>query len=138
MMNELARLKDFAKRYTVAWCGQNASSVAAFFAPSGLLSVNGVPAVGRRAITEVAQGFMTAFPDLKLLMDDILTQGDGAVYRWTFIGTNTGPGGTGHRVRFSGFEEWKFGKDGLIAESQGHFDSAAYKRQLEHGVEEPF
>jgi hypothetical protein len=28
-----------------------------------------------------------------------------------------------------------FGEDGLIAESQGHFDSAAYQRQLEHGVE---
>jgi hypothetical protein len=66
----------------------------------------------------VAQGFMTAFPDMKLFMDDIFIRGDRAEYHWTFIGTNTGPGGTGHRVRFSGFEEWKFGEDGLIAESQ--------------------
>jgi predicted ester cyclase len=136
MMLETPQLQDFAKRYTVAWCSHNASTVAAFFAPNGSLSVNGTPNVGRRAITEVAQGFMTAFPDLQLLMDDILKQGDHAVYHWTFIGTNTGPGGTGHRVRFSGFEEWKFGEDGLIAESQGHFDSAAYQRQLERGVEE--
>jgi predicted ester cyclase len=133
---ELSQLGDFAKRYTAAWCSQDAPSVAAFFAPNGSLSVNGAPNVGRRAITEVAQGFMTAFPDLRLLMDDIVPQGDHAVYHWTFIGTNTGPGGTGHRVRFSGFEEWKFGEDGLIAESQGHFDSAAYQRQLECGVQE--
>jgi hypothetical protein len=39
-------------------------------------------------------------------------------------------------VRFSGFEEWKIGEDGLIAESQGQFDNAEYQRQLEHGVEE--
>jgi len=136
MMPELSQLRDFAKRYTAAWCSQDAPSVAAFFAPNGSLSVNGAPSVGRRAITEVAQGFMTAFPDLRLLMDDIVPQGDHAVYHWTFIGTNTGPGGTGHRVRFSGFEEWKFGEDGLIAESQGHFDSAAYQRQLECGVQE--
>lgn len=123
-------------RYTASWCSQNAPSVAAFFAPNGSLSVNGAPNVGRRAITELAQGFMTAFPDLQLLMDCIVPQGDHGVYHWTFIGTNTGPGGTGHRVRFSGFEEWKFGEDGLIAESQGHFDSAAYRRQLERGVEE--
>jgi predicted ester cyclase len=136
MMPELSQLRDFAKRYTAAWCSQDAPSVAAFFAPNGSLSVNGAPSVGRRAITEVAQGFMTAFPDLRLLMDDIVPQGDHAVYHWTFIGTNAGPGGTGHRVRFSGFEEWKFGEDGLIAESQGHFDSAAYQRQLECGVQE--
>jgi len=136
MKLEAAWLRDFAKRYTGAWCSQNASSVAAFFALNGSLSVNGAPAVGRGAITEVAQGFMTAFPDLRLRMDDILMQGERAVYHWTFIGTNTGPGGTGHRVCFSGYEVWKFGEDGLIAESQGHFDAAAYQHQLERGVEE--
>jgi predicted ester cyclase len=135
MALDLSQLRHFAQRYTAAWCSQNAASVAAFFAPNGSLSVNGAPAVGRRAITELAQGFMSAFPDLHLLMDGILTKGDRAEYRWTFIGTNSGPGGTGHRVRFSGFEEWKFAADGLIAESQGHFDAADYQRQLERGAE---
>ncbi len=37
------------------------------------------------------------------------------------------------RVRISGFDEWRIGGDGLIAASQGHFDSAEYQRQLEHG-----
>jgi predicted ester cyclase len=110
--------------------------VAAFFALDGVLSVNGARAAGRSAITEVAQGFMTAFPDMELRMDDVAIEGDGAVYHWTFIGTNIGSGGTGHGVRFSGYEEWKFGEDGLIAESQGHFDAADYQRQLERGAEE--
>lgn len=135
MMPELVHLREFATRYTAAWCSQNAPSVAAFFAPNGSLSVNGVPAVGRRAITGAAQGFMTALPDMQLLMDDILLQGDRGVYHWTLIGTNTGPGGSGRRVRISGFEVWKIGEDGLIAELQGHFDSAAYQRQMECGVE---
>jgi uncharacterized protein (TIGR02246 family) len=134
MVLEYAQLQDFAKLYTAAWCSQNASSVAAFFAPNGSLTVNGVPAVGRRAITEVVQSFMTAFPDMQLFMDNMLTRGDRGVYHWTFVGTSTGPGGRGHRVRFSGFEEWKFGEDGLIAESQGHFDAAEYQRQLERGM----
>ena len=138
MKLEGAWLRDFAKRYTGAWCSQNAASVAAFFALNGSLSVNGAPNLGRGAITKVAQEFMTAFPDLQLLMDGVLMQGDRAVYRWTFIGTNTGPsgtgpGGTGHRVRFSGYEVWKFGEDGLIAESQGHFDEAEYQRQVGGG-----
>jgi|ERR1700693_4648787 len=136
MMPKPAQLREFAKRYTAAWCSQNPASVAAFFALNGSLSVNGVPAVGRHAITGVAQGFITAFPDMQLLMNDVLIKGDCAEYNWTFIGTNTGPGGTGHRVRFSGFEVWRFGADGLIAESQDQFDSADYQRQPERGVEE--
>jgi uncharacterized protein (TIGR02246 family) len=130
------QLRDFAKRYTAAWCSQNPQSVAALFAPNGSLSVNGVPAVGRRAITDVAQGFMAAFPDMQLLMDDVLLKGGRVEYHWTLIGTNSGPGGTGHRVRISGFEEWEIGVDGLIAESQGHFDEAADQHQLQHGFQE--
>ena len=76
---------------------------------------------------------MTAFPDLQMLMDDLVVQDDGAVYHWTLVGTKTGPGGTGQRVYISGFEIWKMGVDGLIAESRGNFDSAAYQRQLERG-----
>ena len=136
MKVEAAWLRDFAKRYTASWCSRDAARVAAFFAPNGSLSVNGTLAAGRGAITEVAQGFMTAFPDMELLMDDVRIEGDRAVYHWTFIGTNNGPGGTGHRVRFSSFEKRKMGEDGLIAESQGQFDSADYQRQLEGGVEE--
>ena len=136
MMTEPAKLREFAMRYTAAWCSQDSASVAAFYSPDGSLSINdGAPAAGRSAITKVAQGFMTAFPDMQVLMDDLLVQGDRATYHWTLIGTNTGPGGTGQRVRISGFEVWKMGDDGLIAESEGHFDSAAYKRQLERGVE---
>lgn len=132
-----AQLRNLAERYTAAWCSQDPASVATFYSPDGSLSVNGgPPAVGRGAIAGVAQGFMTVFPDMKLFMDDLSEQGDRFVYRWTLAGTNTGPGGTGNRVRISGFEEWRIGADGLIAESQGHFDSAEYQRQLERGVNE--
>jgi hypothetical protein len=80
------------------------------------------------------RGFMAACPDPKVIMDDIVVDGDQTVYCWTLVGTNTGPGGTGKRVHISGFEEWRMGADGLIAESGGHFDSAEYLRQLEPGV----
>ncbi len=130
------QLREFASRYTAAWCSQEASRVASFFSPLGSLAINGgAPAVGRIAITGAAKGFMTAFPDLKVTMDDLLDQGDRVIYKWTLSGTNAGPRGTGQRVRISGFEEWKIGSDGLIAESQGHFDGAAYQRQLENGVD---
>jgi hypothetical protein len=50
--------------------------------------------------------------------------------------THTARGGIGRPVHISGFELWSLGEDGLIAQSQGHFDSAAYQRQLENGIEQ--
>ena len=132
------QLLDFARRYTEAWCGQQPASVADHYAPDGSLTVNdGPPAVGRAAITDVARSFMSAFPDMQVLMDDLLVDGDHIEYHWTLVGTNTGPGETGNRVRISGFEEWTIGDDGLVAASLGHFDQAEYDYQLAHGVEQP-
>lgn len=125
------------QRYAAAWCSQNAASVAACYSPEGTLSVNGgSPAVGRDAIAAEAPGFMTTFPDMKVYMDDLTVEGEQFVFRWTLVGTNTGPGGTGKCVHISGFEEWRIGADGLIAESRGHFDAAEYRRQLAHGANE--
>jgi len=130
-----ATLQEFGRKYTAAWCSQNAASVAAFFAEGGSLTINDAPpAIGRPAITRAAQDFMTAFPDMVVAMDRVGVEGGRAVYRWTLTGTNTGPGGTGKPVRISGYEEWTLGPDGLIAASKGHFDEAEYARQLKDGV----
>lgn len=129
-------VQEFGRKYTAAWCSQNPGYVAAFFAEAGSLKINdGAPAVGRVAITAAAQGFMTAFPDMIVAMDSVDVETDQVVYRWTLTGTNTGPGGTGKAVRFSGYEEWTIGADGLIVESKGHFDEAEYARQLTVGFD---
>ncbi len=130
-MLEPADLIDFAKRYTAAWCSQDAASVAAFYSPNGSLCINdGVPSVGRAAITQAAEGFMTAFPDLEVLMGRVVLCEKNAEYHWTLTGTNTGPSGTSRRVKISGFEVWTIGADALIAESNGNFDGEDYQRQL--------
>jgi steroid delta-isomerase-like uncharacterized protein len=135
-MNDLAKVTTFAKRYAEAWCSQNPQSVAAFFAENGSLSINNGPlAVGRAAIAKEAQAFMTTFPDMIVTMDNVTRDSDGTKFHWTLTGTNTGPSGTGKRVRISGYELWKIDNDGLIAESKGHFDSAEYERQLKEGVD---
>ena len=136
-MNDRAELDKFATGYAKAWCSQNPESVAAFFAENASLSVNnGPPAVGRAAIAEEARGFMTTFPDMIVTMDKVSRDPDGTKFHWTLTGTNSGPDGTGKRVRISGYELWKINNDGLIGESKGHFDGAEYERQLKHGVDE--
>ncbi|HVO99757.1 MAG TPA: ester cyclase [Bryobacteraceae bacterium] len=124
-------LRRFGERYAESWCNGDPSRVASFFSLNGCLRVNeDAPAVGRSSVQQVAAGFMTAFPDLVLTMDDVRIAGEVAEFHWTFTGTNTGPGGTGNKVRFSGFESWTIGEDGLILQSQGRFDAEDYRRQL--------
>lgn len=135
---DLPTLQEFATRYTAAWCSRDPASVAAFFGERGSLQINkGSPLVGRAAIAAAARGFMTAFPDMVVRMNDVSLEGIHAIYRWTLTGTNTGPGGTGNAVRIRGYEEWEMGADSLIAESRGHFDEAEYQRQLKSGAAPP-
>ena len=129
--DNLEKIRRFAEAYTAAWCSQNAASVATCYEENGSLTVNeDAPAVGREAITQVAQGFMSDFPDLQSFMDDVRLHGDRVIYHWTLTGTNSGPEGTRRQVRLSGYESWQLSANGLIANSQGHFESAEYNRQL--------
>jgi hypothetical protein len=128
-------LTDFGIRYAAAWSSQNPSRLASFYNERGSLIVNGgAPSVGRKAITETAGGFMTAFPDMVVKMDQVTQDGSRVIFRWIWTGTNTGPGGTGNPVRINGYEEWTIGPDGLIAESKGHYDEAEYQRQVKSGA----
>jgi len=129
--DEMLALRRFGETYTAAWCSQNAASVAACYEEGGSLRVNDdAPAIGREAITEVAQGFMTGFPDMRVVMDDLVLSDGGAIYHWTLTGTNEGPGGSGRSLRISGYEVWQISADGLIVNSEGHFDAQEYSRQL--------
>ena len=133
MENE--KLLQFGKQYAAAWCSQQPDSVAAYFSSTGSLSVNAItPAVGREAIAKVAAGFMTAFPDIIVVMDSFIMQPGATAFHWTLTGTNTGPGGTGNKVKISGVELWQFDAAGLIQESKGSFDVDEYNRQLKEGI----
>ena len=126
-MNDPAELRKFAQRYAEAWCSHDPKEVAAFYTKDGLITVNGGL---RTQIADVARGFFQDFPDTVVTFDKLENTPTGLEFHWTFTGTNTGPGGTGNKVRISGYELWKIGDDGLIAESKGHFDVADYDRQL--------
>ena len=123
------RIEELARGYTEAWCSRDPARVAAHYVPGGQIAINGGEAAG---IEEVAQGFVAAFPDIQVFMDDLVVRDDGVVeYRWTFTGTSAE---TGQSVRVPGFEEWTIAADGLIAESRGHFDQDEYDRQLREGA----
>jgi nuclear transport factor 2 (NTF2) superfamily protein len=128
MAHDPQQIEDLAAGYTEAWCSRDAARVAAHYSPGGVIAINGgEPA----AIAEVAAGFISAFPDIEVVMDDLVFKGDVVEYHWTFTGTSAE---TGKWVRIPGFEEWTIGADGLIAESRGQYDQAEYDRQLREGA----
>ncbi|HJY52577.1 MAG TPA: ester cyclase [Candidatus Udaeobacter sp.] len=112
-MNDLTKLQKFAQHYAKAWCSQDPKKVAAFFAENGSISINnGLPAVERVPIASEAQASTTTFPDMIVTFDKLEPRGDATAFHLTLAGTNTGPGGTGKRVRISGYELWKIDNAG--------------------------
>lgn len=135
MTTDPEQLRDFAERYTAAWCSMDPAAVAAHYSPDGSLAINGgAPAVGRDAITAVAASFYEVLPDMQVYFRDLVVDGDRIEYHWTFTGTNIGRSGTGNAVRVDGFESWTIDGDGLIAASLGTYDAEEYARQLAEGV----
>ncbi|HJQ84483.1 MAG TPA: nuclear transport factor 2 family protein [Candidatus Binatia bacterium] len=129
MVHDPRQIEELARGYTEAWCSRDPARVAAHYAPGGTIAINGgEPA----AIAGVAEGFIVAFPDIEVFMDDLVLRNDDVVeYRWTFTGTSAE---TGKWVRIPGFEEWTIGAEGLIAASLGHYDQTEYDRQLREGA----
>jgi hypothetical protein len=122
------QIERLARDYTEAWCSRDPACVAAHYVPGGTIAVNG----GEPApITEVAESFVSAFPDIQVFMDDLVVRDDAVEYHWTFTGTSAE---TGKTVRIPGSEEWTIGADGLIAASRGRYDQAEYDRQLREGA----
>ncbi len=128
MAADRQRIEELARSYTAAWCSRNPVHIAANYAPGGTIAINGGAPAG---IGEVAEAFISAFPDIEVFMDDLVLRDDGMVeYRWTFTGTSAE---TGKRVRVAGSEEWTI-ELGLIATSSGHYDQAEYDRQVREGA----
>lgn len=128
-----AGLTDLAVRYAAAWSSGSPDRLAAFYADDGSLQVNaGAPAQGRAAVRATVAAFMDAFPDMVVRLDAVVPTDDGARFSWIWTGTNTGAGGTGRAVRITGHEDWTLDADARITRSLGHYDEAAYQRQL-HG-----
>ena len=91
MAHDQARIREFARSYTDAWCSHDPTRVADHFVSGGTIAINGGDPT---EVTEVARSFIDAFPDIQVFMDNVVFNDETVEYHWTFTGTNTGPGGT--------------------------------------------
>jgi len=101
-----------------------------FFAPDAHINGSGF---ARRYMEETARGLATGFPDLALIVDEQLVDGDSVVTRFTLEGTHDGPfssvAPTGRRVRFRGVAVDRL-VEGRIVSSWQYIDLWSAAQQL--------
>ena len=72
----------------------------------GLAGPGGEPVKGVEAFEEFHRGFIEAFPDLHIELDDVVIDGNKLAARYTVTGTQSGPlpgiEATGKKVQFTG------------------------------------
>ena len=125
------KAKQMADAYTAAWNSGSAQAVAEFYAKHGGIVINrGEPWQGRDRVAQMAAGFFSDVPDLKLVCDGLRCAGDHVVYLWTFTGTHSG---TRRPLRVSGWEEWDLDADYKVKASRGWYDTDEYARQTGGG-----
>lgn len=121
-------VRALIEQHVAAWNTKVGANVARTYTEDARFVINrGEPMIGHADIAEMADGFVTEFPDMVLSLNAVLLAGDHAVYGWTFEGHHHE---TGRHVKFDGWEEWDLGPDGRVRASLGWFDAADYERQL--------
>jgi len=91
------------------------------------------PSVGYDGQRRRTAALLTAFPDPKFELHDVIAEGDKVVVRWTFHATHSGQFGpvpaTGKRVTMTGITIYAL-RDGRIAEARSNFDQMGLMQQL--------
>ncbi|MFL6075127.1 MAG: ester cyclase [Mycobacteriales bacterium] len=98
-----------------------------------------VNATGARAVKQVWEILLRAYPDLKITAEDLIAEGDRVVGRQVVTGTHQGEymgiPPTGRSVTYNEIFIFRVGDDGRIADIWGVVDVLAQLRQL--GVAPP-
>jgi len=99
-------LKPIIDKYVEVWNNGNYDELNAIVDSTFLRTVNTQPDVkGLEGIKKAMSALRTAYPDVKIAVDNVLYSENGLAGRWILTGTNTGPGEmppTGKPVSFWG------------------------------------
>ena len=111
--------RDLATRwFREVWNERKPETIEELFAPGGIAHMAG----GDGSIDDfkaAREGFLQAFPDFSVSVEETVAEGDHVVIRWRVTGTHRGPGlgmeATGRPVSFRGMTWMRF-RDGKCVE----------------------
>lgn len=91
------------------------------------------PIKGAKGLKEAAGGYRAAFPDLEVVVEDVIAEGDLVAVRWTARGTHQGDlfgiAPTGKEATVTGITIDRF-SGGKVAESWTNWDTLGLLQQL--------
>jgi steroid delta-isomerase-like uncharacterized protein len=97
------------------------------------LGEEGQPLRGPEHFRRFYDQFRSAFPDVRILVQEVLAEGDWTAVRFAAQATHTGPGigvaPTGRPINVTGMSMMRWA-NGQIAEAYNEFDAAALLRQI--------
>jgi predicted ester cyclase len=92
--------------------------------------------LGRSGLKQIIKALRTAFPDLRVTIDDVVGSGEKMGFRITFRGTNEGEmmgfPPTGRTATWQAVDIVRFGEDGTLLEHWGTLDRLGVLEQLGH------
>jgi steroid delta-isomerase-like uncharacterized protein len=117
------------------WNGPDLSVIREIIHPDAVYHDPAIPE-GPRDLTGIRHFvgvYRSAFPDAHLTIEDMVSQGDKVVWRWTARGTHRGwllgLAPTGRAVTITGVTVDRY-EDGQIVEAWGHWDTLGLLRQI--------
>ena len=132
----MADITEVLQRTVDAWNAHDPDAVAAGYAEDAKIYDVGFPEPlqGRQAIRDLAAGYMAAFSDLRVEVEEPIVSGNRSAQEWKITGTNDGElmgrPATGKSATTYGCATAEFGDDGLVHHGGSYWNAAALARQL--------
>ena len=115
------------------WNRGNPAAIDEMLASNAVVHGLGFDLHGPAAFKEFQTAYRTAFPDIRLQVDEVVAEGDLVVARWSGSGTHSGDtlgfAGTGKRAHFTGMAMARI-QGGKIVEGWNNFDQLGMLQQL--------
>ena len=134
-----SNLKSFLEKI---WNEKDLSAIDSFFSDSLTRQVNSVNlASNKNELTANLQVYFTGFPDLKIKIDNMASEGQQVYISWTLTGTNTGVFGelqpTGKKIKISGISRTDFNEAGKIIHEEVFYNELSLLQQMGHTLNPP-
>lgn len=114
-----------ARRAIEIVCAGDLTRMEEFYSPNFVDHVNEMTFTGYDGGRESVSFYLKLFENLRMGIEEQVTEGDRVASRWILTGTYRG-----RLITLRGITISRFGEDGRILEDRGHSDSIALVREL--------
>jgi steroid delta-isomerase-like uncharacterized protein len=118
------------------WAKRRAGAIFEMLGPDAVGHTEHGDTVGPGPFARLHAAFLAAFPDLSVVVDEAVAEGDHVAVRWSAAGTHRGEflgvAATGRQVRFRGMTWHRF-EDGRLVEGWDSWNADGLLRELAGG-----